>query len=103
MPGERVKFARAIYIDGQSGRTVPCCRYQNPQWDILKENEPYQIRRAIIFLGDNRDGSRDSRDFGPIKERCGPGLVALLAPNKLATPNQFTILRLTLNSSQKIF
>ncbi len=38
---------------------------------FLKENESYQIPEGYyLLLGDNRDGSRDSRDFGPIKKEA---------------------------------
>ncbi len=73
LPGERVEIREgAIYIDGQKLEEpyLPAAT-KTRSGTFLKENEPYQIPEGYyLLLGDNRDGSRDSRDFGPIKKEA---------------------------------
>jgi signal peptidase I len=67
LPGEKVKIQDGkVYIDGQllAEEYLPNDVYTNAG-DFLGEGEEKILPQdSYLFLGDNRGGSRDGRDFG---------------------------------------
>lgn len=74
LPGEEIMIKdNQVWINGKilTESYLPA-DYQTQPGHYLKEGQSYQIPPdTYIVLGDNRDHSRDSREFGPVNHIIG--------------------------------
>lgn len=72
LPGETVSIQNgAVYIDGEKldESDYLADTVTTEQGAFLKEGQSYTVQPGEVFaMGDNRPGSKDSREFGPSKE-----------------------------------
>lgn len=73
-PGEYLWAVRRVVIPRylRVGDVVLCPDPDNPQRELLKRVDDVRwavVNYDVVLAGDNREASRDSRDFGPVPVR----------------------------------
>ena len=88
LPGETVKISQGtLYINGEKFNEP----YLSPQTattggQIIQENTEFKVPAdSYVLMGDNRNASTDSREWGPIKKDLivGKGFIVYYPINKM--------------------
>jgi len=73
LPGEKIMVSGGyVYINGKKLDEIYIPpEFRTSERSFLRENVEYQIPENYYFvMGDNRDGSSDSREWGPIERKA---------------------------------
>lgn len=90
LPGEKIKILGGyVYINGiKLDEVFLPSEYKTSERSFLREDVEYQIPENYYFLmGDNRDGSSDSREWGPVGRNAivGKAFFRYWPPNKIGS------------------
>lgn len=92
LPGEKIRLSSgSVFInDKKLDEIYIPTEYQTTERSFLREGVDYHIPEGYYFvMGDNRDGSSDSREWGPISKNAivGRAVVRYWPPSRIGLIN----------------